>query len=96
MEQDNKENNFAGTISAVKPQQATCGVFGFKANASYWSREVQEWLHRSVAWIWVSGAVPDGLNDGRPLVLDWSSDDLKSKEEARLLPANALLSDLRH
>lgn len=42
----------------------------------------------------MSGAVPDGLNNGRPLVLDWFNDHLKSKDEARLPPANVLLSDL--
>ena len=39
--------------------------------------------------------VPEGLRvDESPMILDWSADDLRSKNYAKWPPANALLSDL--
>ena len=45
-------------------------------------------------WIWVSGTVPEDLNESCPLVLDWSMADLKSKDQAKWPPSNTALSDL--
>ena len=42
----------------------------------------------------MSGTVPEDLNESRPLVLDWSMADLKSKDQAKWPPSNTALSDL--
>ena len=42
----------------------------------------------------VSGTVPEDLNGARPLALDWSLTDLKSKDQSKWPPSNTALSDL--
>ena len=76
----------------TKKETSQAGLFN--PAVPFWSREVQEWLHRQPMWIWVSGAVPEDLNESRPVVLDWSTEDLKSKDQAKWPPSNTALSDL--
>ena len=45
-------------------------------------------------WIWVSGTVPEDLDESRPLILDRSLADLKSNDQAEWPPSNTALSDL--
>ena len=63
----------------VKKETSRAGVFN--AAVPFWSREQQDWDHRDPMWIWVSGAVPENLGGARPLVVDWSLADLKSKDQ---------------
>ena len=65
----------------------------FKPNASYWARETADWPHRQSVWIWMAGTVAGRLAT-RPLVVDWSANDLTSRDEAKWPPENAALSDL--
>lgn len=67
----------------------------FDENAAYWTEELEEWPHCRGVWLWVSGAIPEGLQiEESPMILDWSAGGLRSKDSTRWPLVNALLSDL--